>query len=200
VLVGVTEQLLGSRWGGTREFQYVGSVGPIVLAPEHTQALMRVGDCIAESFPVRGLFGVDAIIGDEGVWPVEVNPRYTASVEILERALHVATIGWHVVACRNGELPDFDLANAREDRLDQYGKAVVYASRAVMVDARLERALCEWNSEADAPLVADIPVAGTRIKEGEPIVTVFARGKTSADVKEGLQAAIADVKRVALVA
>jgi len=65
-----------------------------------------------------------------------------------------------------------------------------------MVDARLEQELCACDGgETDTPLVADIPVAGTSIKEGEPIVTVFARGKTSSDVKEGLRTAIAEVKR-----
>jgi len=196
VLVGVAEQLLGPAWSGSREFQYVGSVGPIRLSLEHTQALMRIGDCIAESFPVQGLFGVDAIINDDGVWLVEVNPRYTASVEVLERALGVATLRWHVAACRGGELPDFACVRPQEDRLDRYGKAVVYASRKVVVDEKLERELCARNCATADPMVADIPVAGTSIKGGEPIVTVFAKGGASADVKEGLQAAIADVKRL----
>ncbi|MBI2479703.1 MAG: ATP-grasp domain-containing protein [Planctomycetia bacterium] len=102
IFVGATEQLLGPAWGGAREFQYVGSVGPIGLSPEHAQALSQVGHCIATSFGIQGLFGVDAIVNGEGVWPVEVNPRYTASVEILERAMNIATIQWHVAACRAG--------------------------------------------------------------------------------------------------
>ncbi len=192
VLVGVTEQLLGPAWGGAREFQYVGSFGPIALLPKHTRSLIQIGDCLAESFGVRGLFGVDAIINDEGVWPVEVNPRYTASVEIIERALKVATIRWHVAACRSGELPEFKHDEAGEE----YGKAVVYASRAVAVDEKTARALCECNVAVGDPLVADIPVTGTHIDANEPIVTVFAQGNTNADVKEKLQTMIADVQRL----
>ncbi len=196
MLVGVTEQLLGPAWGGSREFQYIGSIGPMALSPEHTGSLIQIGDCLAKRFAVRGLFGVDAIINDNGVWPVEVNPRYTASAEIIERALNVATIRWHVAACRSGALPESTYEKARKDCRDEYGKAVLYASRAVAVDARLEQSLCTRIGEMAAPLVADIPAAGTNINEGEPIVTVFAKGKTSSDVKEGLQAAMADVKRL----
>ncbi|MEO8495650.1 MAG: ATP-grasp domain-containing protein [Planctomycetota bacterium] len=196
VLVGVTEQLLGPDWGGSREFQYVGSFGPVVLPPEQTQALTRVGDCIADRFPVQGLFGVDAIVNADGVWPVEVNPRYTASVEIIERALNVATIRWHVTACRSGELPDVSRQDARDDRFDKYAKAVVYADREVFVDAKLERVLCEQNCANAEPVIADIPVTGTSIQRGEPIVTVFAKGATRAEVTAGLRGAIADVKRL----
>lgn len=196
VLVGVTEQLLGPAWGGSREFQYVGSVGPVALSPEHARSLTQIGDCLAERFSVRGLFGVDAIVNDEGVWPVEVNPRYTASVEILERALNFAAIRWHVEACRSGELPESGSATAPKDGLDQFAKAIVYATCEFAVDASVKRELCERNGEAQDPLVADIPTVGTSVGVGEPIVTVFAKGRTTADVKEGLRTAIADVQQL----
>ncbi|MDA1049948.1 MAG: ATP-grasp domain-containing protein [Planctomycetota bacterium] len=197
VLVGVTEQLLGPTWGGSREFQYVGSVGPIELSPEHARSLMQIGDCVVASFPVQGLFGVDAIINADGVWPVEVNPRYTASIEILERALNVATLNWHVAACRTGELPQLVPENLQSGTVERHGKAVVYASREVTIDVRLERELCAGNGVGADSTVADLPVAGTSINAGEPIVTVFAKGKTSCDVKQGLRTAIADVTRLA---
>jgi len=33
---------------------------------------------------LRGLFGLDLIRGQDGLWLIEVNPRYTASMELLE--------------------------------------------------------------------------------------------------------------------
>ncbi len=192
--VGATEQLLGSAWGGTREFQYVGSVGPLVLAPEHFQALTRIGECIANSFQIQGLFGVDAIIDEEGVWPVEVNPRYTASVEIIERALNVATIGWHVAACRHGKLPK--IALAPDETMERHGKAIVYATRQLVIDARLEQELGAKNIADTDPIIADIPRAGTSINEGEPIVTVFATGKTNQLVEERLRSEMAVIDQL----
>lgn len=191
--VGATEQLLGPSWGGAREFQYVGSVGPLVLTPQQFQALTKIGECIASSFQVQGLFGVDAIINDDEVWLVEVNPRYTASVELLERALNISTIGWHVAACRHGELPQLVSNNLPDNTMERHGKAVVYASRELVIDARLERALCAKNRADTDPIIADIPGPGTSIREGEPIVTVFAKGKTIADVKERLRSEMASL-------
>ena len=195
-LVGATEQLLGPAWGGSREFQYVGSVGPIALSPGQFRALTKIGECIANCFHVQGLFGVDAIINDEGVWPVEVNPRYTASVEILERALNMATIHWHVAACRGGVLPQLASENRWDETFERHGKAIVYASRELVIDATLERELCMKIGAGADPIVADIPGAGTNIRRGEPIVTVFAKGLTNAHVKERLQTALAAMHRL----
>lgn len=187
--VGATEQLLGPAWGGAREFQYVGSVGPIALSTERVDALSKIGNCIASSFAVQGLFGVDAIVNDEGIWPVEVNPRYTASVEILERAMNIAAIQWHVAACRDGELSGDTSCDASS--AERHGKAVVYANRRITIDTKLEHELHARNGGNSAPTVADIPTAGTIVEEGEPIVTLFAAGATNDDVVESLRTAIA---------
>ena len=206
--VGATEQLLGPAWGGAREFQYVGSVGPITLSTEPVQALSDIGNCIASSFAVQGLFGVDAIVNDEGIWPVEVNPRYTASVEILERAMNIAAIQWHVAACRDGKLPVSDhkgrmglQARPANDRPGnpsytnsngaRHGKAVVYANRRITIDTKLEQELLARNESDAAPTVADIPTAGTIVDEGEPLTTLFAAGATNEEVEESLRTAIA---------
>lgn len=191
VLAGATDQLFGTQWGGTREFQYVGSVGPSVLSADNVKQLSKIGDCIAASFAIEGLFGVDAIINEEGVWPVEVNPRYTASVEIVERAFHIATLNWHVAACRRGELPAAASPSGSNAVVELHGKAVVYATRELIVDARLEQMLQRKNQGATEPIVADIPIAGTRIEEGDPIATVFARGNTSSEVEERLRTEMA---------
>ena len=45
-----------------------------------------LGDALASAFGLAGWFGVDYILRDEIPWPVEINPRYTASVEIHELA------------------------------------------------------------------------------------------------------------------
>ena len=44
---------------------------------------------------LRGLFGVDFVLRDGIPWPVEVNPRYTASVEVLEFAAGIRALTLH---------------------------------------------------------------------------------------------------------
>ena len=56
---------------------------------------MRLGNILAEQFELMGLFGVDFVLEGERVWSLEVNPRYTASVEIVERFTGVSAIAKH---------------------------------------------------------------------------------------------------------
>ena len=95
VLLGVTRQLVGCAWAGASGFRYVGSIGPIACDGPTYRELQRIGNCLAAAFPLCGLFGVDAIIAGTDVWTIEVNPRYTASVEVLERATGLAAVRLH---------------------------------------------------------------------------------------------------------
>ncbi|HEX8200442.1 MAG TPA: ATP-grasp domain-containing protein, partial [Isosphaeraceae bacterium] len=83
-LLGVTRQWIG-RPGA--EFGYRGSLGPYPLSDLERARVAALGDALAAAFGLIGLFGVDLVLRDGFPWPVEVNPRYTASVEVLERAL-----------------------------------------------------------------------------------------------------------------
>ena len=69
-----------------RPFAYCGSVGPLPLDCLLAPALRRLGHRLAAEGGLRGLFGIDGVLRDGAFWPVEVNPRYTASVEVLEYA------------------------------------------------------------------------------------------------------------------
>ena len=54
---------------------------------------------VSEQFELIGLFGVDFILDGDTVWTLEVNPRYTASVEIVERFTGKSAIAEHAAAC-----------------------------------------------------------------------------------------------------
>ena len=89
---GVTRQLIG-RPGA--DFAYVGSLGPWPVTPAEATRIRTLGAVLATSFGLRGLFGVDFILSDGHPWPVEINPRYTASVEVLELALGASLLAAH---------------------------------------------------------------------------------------------------------
>jgi predicted ATP-grasp superfamily ATP-dependent carboligase len=116
VLLGATRQLLGSDFGLTSEFLYAGSIGPLVLRPDEHAKLQRLGDLLAEQFRLVGLFGIDFIRTPAEIWLLEVNPRYTASVEILERTSGRHFIALHAAACQYGRLPD----RVRGDRFHRH--------------------------------------------------------------------------------
>jgi uncharacterized protein len=104
---------------------------------------------------------MDFIARDGIPYPIEVNPRYSASMELVERAHGVSMFGMHAQACE-GELPVLP-----RSRRQVHGKAIVFARRDSEVgDTRgwLRRG---W--------LADVPRPGEHIAAGRPICTVFAR-------------------------
>lgn len=93
ILVGVTEQLVGQPAFGSSRFQYCGSIGPFPLDENQRVALSQLGVILAQQHDLRGMVGVDLVLDKKNIlWPVEVNPRYTDSVEVIEQLDHIAAL------------------------------------------------------------------------------------------------------------
>ncbi len=180
-LLGVTEQLLSGE--ANSPFRYAGSIGPRPLTAGQQACLARLGEALAAEFSVRGLFGVDVMIDGDSVQPLEINPRYTASVEVIERATGVHALALHAQACREGLLAESQADGARA----WCGKRVVYAKRAVLISAQQSAAWLKENAGRDWPVLADIPVAGARVQPGQPLLTVLGE----AENRESLLAELA---------
>ena len=100
---------------------------------------------VAEEFGVVGVNGIDFVARDGVPYAIEVNPRWCASMELVERAYGLSVFGAHAAACADGVLPEFDLARARRGAA-AVGKAVVFARRDVAVgDTR------EWLGRCQRP-------------------------------------------------
>lgn len=171
-LLGVTRQLVGDTWLHASPFQYCGSIGPMPLTPRLARRFRRLGEVLRARCGLRGLFGVDVIMRDAAPWPVEINPRYVASAEVLEHAMGVRTLGLHRQV--------FDPASKAPQSGGAasggvVGKAVLFAQAPVTFPT------CgPWEADLecpvhDLPAHADIPTAGTRIASGRPVLTIFAR-------------------------
>jgi predicted ATP-grasp superfamily ATP-dependent carboligase len=191
-LLGVTRQLIGEPWTGASGFRYCGSIGPLTVSSAERAIWQQIGKCLARAFRLVGLWGVDAIVADDRVWPVEVNPRYTASVEVLERALGLRALLHHYQACTTGDLPV---------PIDQkpracVGKAILYAPCAI----RVEGDLAAWLATVDQsqqqqpwPDLADIPQSGSQIAAGWPIATLLTEASSSAGCETILQRRAAEL-------
>jgi predicted ATP-grasp superfamily ATP-dependent carboligase len=155
---------------------------------------------VAEHFELVGLFGIDFVLDGEMVWTLEVNPRYTASVEIMERFSGVRAIAAHVAAC-NGQLSGDERAGASpppasppqagaEDgpaRRGHYGKAVLFARRDLQISPAFADETLAEATRAPWPALADVSPAGTPIEAGRPILTLFADGSTTEEVERRLR-------------
>ena len=190
-LLGVTRQLIGESWTGATGFQYCGSVGPQHVSEQITQRFRNIGDCLAARFGLVGLLGVDAMIDDDNVWVVEVNPRYTASVEVIERVFGIRALSLHVEACRSGRLP----ASNEPSTGRMAGKAIIYALGHGLVPVEFGEMAARLNGDSRWPTLADIPAAGTELRPGQPVATVLAEGGDATDVEQRLKQLVQDVRR-----
>jgi predicted ATP-grasp superfamily ATP-dependent carboligase len=172
-LIGVTRQLIGAEG---LPFAYQGSIGPWPVSDRLRHALEQLGGALTAAFKLVGLFGVDYIVREDAPWPVEVNPRYTASVEVLELALGRSLIAEHLNVC----IPEFGkrshqaLARREQSAQRAVGKAVLYSRRAFVVPDTAIDESCQRDPFA-VPAIGDVPWPG-QVDAGQPLLTVFATG------------------------
>jgi predicted ATP-grasp superfamily ATP-dependent carboligase len=196
VPIGLSRQIVGDAMFGGSGFQYCGSI----LAPAgdaqfaHDRILFRaaceLAAAVADEFGLVGVNGVDFIARDGVPFAIEINPRWSASVELVELAYDLPVFAAHVVACRRGRLPDFDLHGVRRAGR-AVGKAVVFARRDLIAeDTRAwlgpsttnhPPQAAEYRPQATDHSVHDVPQPGERIPAGRPVCTVVATGRNAAE-------------------
>jgi len=187
IVLGVTRQLVGERRFGSREFRYCGTL----LAPAEdpnwgtASALARqsaeLAAVLTRALGLVGVNGVDVIVHRDRVTPIEINPRHTAAMELLERRDGLSIFRTHVAAC-TGKLstiarPAWTSAAA--------GKAIVFARRDVVTPSA-----DRWIAD---PELRDVPASGTSLRKGSPICTVFATAPTMDECNEELVARAARI-------
>lgn len=195
--LGITRQLIGESWLGAGKFQYCGSIAPHSFGPQslHLEVLDtidRIGNVLADRFELIGLFGVDLVMDGNRVWTIEVNPRYTASVEIIERETDIGIMALHAAACNRASLESVPI---RRSESLFHGKAILFAKRGL----RVSPWFADW-SLAEAlktpwPTLADVSPAGTMVEAGRPLLTVFAGGETVSEVEFRLREHVADIEK-----
>jgi predicted ATP-grasp superfamily ATP-dependent carboligase len=186
---------VGLSWANAAPFRYCGSVGPEVPGEALRNGLILLGSVLAEHCGLRGLFGVDGVLRDGVFWPVEVNPRYPASAEVLEYATGVQTLTWHGLVFTAGALPQSPPAPA--PARCRVGKAVLFASQDLVFPADGPW-MAELRSPAplhETPAFADIPAAGERIAAGRPVLTFFARADWADACEDALRQTARDLDR-----
>jgi predicted ATP-grasp superfamily ATP-dependent carboligase len=174
VPLGFCRQLIGDQAFGSSGYRYCGNI--LTAAGEDdevVEAACGVAAAVCDEFGIVGVNGIDLIVRDGLPYAIEVNPRWCASMELVERTCGASLFGMHAAACDDGVLPDFAVERAR-DVASTTGKAVVFARRDVTTgDTRT------WLAPRDtaAPDLRDVPPPATLIRAGHPICTVFATGR-----------------------
>lgn len=194
-LLGVSRQLVGEPWCRARPFAYCGSVQwPLDLAPDTVRAdFDALAAALARDAGLGGIVGVDGIVEADGhLTVIEVNPRPTASAELVERATGTSILATHLAA--------FGLRSPGHGPVGTaaaWAKAVLFTDRPLPIDAATIAGLAAvaraWSAADGWPALADIPRPGQVLPRGAPVVTVFACGFTPAAAEAELRRRVAAV-------
>lgn len=187
-VLGVTRQIVGERWLHATPFAWCGNIGPAVLPDRVLDVIRDVGCAAARAFSLRGLFGVDFLLDGGTVHPVDLNPRYPASTEILEHALGFSALLLHRRVFEEEGPSRAPGAPAAGPIL---GKAIVYAPRDVVLTEDLMA--LHPPDPSTFPVLADLPRRGRRIAAGRPLLTVFAHGEDDASCDAALHRSAREV-------
>jgi len=186
--LGLTRQLVGDASFGASRFRYCGN---LLHSAAHAQGMSplldsakHVARVVTAEFDLVGVNCIDFIAHDNVAIPIEVNPRWSASMELVERAHGLSVFGVHAAACAAGELPTFDLTRAHSDTA-VVGKAIVFARHDVTCGDTTA-----WLGDST---IRDVPHPGEHIPAGRPVCTVFA---TAADADACHAGLIARANRV----
>ena len=192
-VVGMTDQQCGLIDFPNQPFLYAGSA---LAGSSEFDLIEELGKVVAVEFGLRGFFNVDYIDHGISIFPLEINPRYSASVEILEHSRGTNFLAMHVAEFD----PDFQgETRCWISRCPRHvAKRIVYAPCDCTVTPELNRLRRKWNVELLLPCLADIPHSGDRILRGQPVVTVIAEGASDAAVQQVLEERVNAVKQAIL--
>lgn len=213
-LLAVTEMLVGLGEFGAGGFRYCGNLlrrdasGAPLPSPGgdggaavHDLA-RRLADVLARGLGLLGLNGVDAVLRDGVLWPTEVNPRWTAAMELLEAGagtggaqLSCPLFELHRDAC-GGRLPGRDELPGggprREGETNGVTGKVVLRAREAGPAPDLEL--------LEGIRVADVPEPGDAIPAGGPVCTVLASAGDREGCLDRLRGAAARIRGALAVA
>jgi hypothetical protein len=182
VPLAVCRQLIGESAFGASGYRYCGSI----LERCDRALLERAGalaDAVSAAYGLVGVNGIDFVVRDGVPVAIEINPRWSASMELVDRASGAPVFAAHAAACTSGELPASD--EAAPPPAAAFGKAIVFARRAVTVGGT--------GSWLEDDGVRDVPRPGESIAAGRPVCSVFATGIDGAACHDALVAKAGEV-------
>jgi uncharacterized protein len=192
IVLGLSEQLVGIPQFGSQGFHYSGNIAPLAAIDDSQQGLaildqvQQIASLLARTFGLGGVNGFDFILQDGRVFLTEVNPRYSASMELIEKAYSLPVFDLHFRAVIDGALPEINLTPiGKSDPPRFYGKAILYAEKEILTPDTHR-----WLQAR----VRDIPHPGERISTGKPVCTLFAEGSTREACFSRLAASVEAIK------
>lgn len=166
-------------------YLFAGALGPCFIPADVQRKLLRLAEACFHEFGIKGWFQIDFILdANQQAWILEVNPRWSATMEIYERALGMSLTAKHIQAW-GVEVPVY-LPNTRAQGLVCW-KEVIYAESDFLWTTAHQLHVAELNRKQintiGWPLVADIPNILQSFAPGMPICSTIAVGRTEMELQ-----------------
>jgi predicted ATP-grasp superfamily ATP-dependent carboligase len=219
--IGSTRQWSGQTGSSTPPHAWHGNLVGEELAPEVAGTLHQIGQVLVRYLGLRGLFGLDFRLEGGTPWLLEINPRYTGSVELFEWALQRPLLRDHAIACgfsRNTFHDTTDSAGTCSDASQPdaggaqpepclavngtvapgplrrvFAKRVVYATQPGL--AAFPSDLPRWAGGFTPAPVSDIPMPGQSIRPGDPICSILTTGSTTGECERAIEVWLRQIHR-----
>lgn len=142
-------------------FKLEAIISPLALSPQLHSNIANAVEKLTVALQIKGIASLDFIIHDDALFILELNPRISASAELIADPM---LFHWHLSACM-GQALHMRLAEDGQQRLLKY----IFADTALTIPAGID-----WPDTCH-----DIPAPATQIYAQQPIctLTLFATNK-----------------------
>ncbi|MDP1754160.1 MAG: ATP-grasp domain-containing protein [Methylotenera sp.] len=174
-------------------FRYGGAVSHVALPNSVQQQLTEAAIKLTVAFGLLGLNSLDAIVQDNKIYVLEVNPRLTATVDLYDNSA-ISLIDRHVQVCLNQE----GFGSEYQSQQSQVQKTQVKKHKAhaivyVASDTEIAPSI-EWPSwVVDTPSNID---ETKKISAGDPVCTVTAYDDSAESAKQLVYARVKIVQKL----
>jgi predicted ATP-grasp superfamily ATP-dependent carboligase len=168
-VVGFNEQWISPC--SEMPFRYGGAVSHLVLSPSIQQQLMEAARRLTKAFGLVGLNSLDALVQDDIVYVLEVNPRLSATVDLYENT-ESSLLSLHVQA---GLRQLNNVSHFNQLAAQSKAHAIVYAPFDMIIPASFD-----WPDWA-----VDTPCHDSQeVMVGVPICSVLAKADDADTAKQ----------------
>ena len=137
--------------------------------------MMETAEMVVAASGCTGIVGVDFMVSDSSISVIEINPRFVATLDTIERSTGLNLVQLHMDACQ-GRVPE---RNGKPKQICI--RRILFADSDIRVNTDLSPII---NS------VADIPVMPASFEEGDAVISVYGEGKDIRSAEEMLSRVI----------
>jgi predicted ATP-grasp superfamily ATP-dependent carboligase len=190
-----------------KRYLYRGSYGPIPLSKTNIDKLQRFAAVAGRESGLLGVWQADFLLHEGELTLLEINPRWSASMDLLDITLEMRLVEKHDASVRGmmtSSAMEQLASRAWEESLSSpermLGKLIVYADQSCIISSAQSEFWWSkrWNMDLLCELnrcrFADIPTVGTSIPAGGPILSVMATGSASESILLALESAGSEVR------